>query len=300
MKQLPPLRAIRAFEACYRLRSFTRAANSLNVQQPAVSHQIRNLEDDLQTKLFTKHGAAIVPTDEADSYYEAIAAALNDIATASERLRSNNRNDSEISLATYPGIAAYWLLPKTQLLREKYPDLIMRVTTMEKNSDILLENVDCAIVFGDGNWKGFQAVKLIDEAVIPVAAPKVAEQYQHLSGKDLLEKGPIIYLEDEEERWLGWKEWAGKLAPEYGKINKLTSTSNYGLAINQALLGHGIALGWTGVVKDFVETGALVPLNFPIMHTNNGYYLVAKEDFFNTEMSENLLNLLRDQLTTVS
>lgn len=295
MKQLPPLRAIRAFEACYRLRSFTRAASSLNVQQPAISHQIRNLEDDLQTKLFTKHGATIIPTQEADNYYEAIAAALNDIATASDRLRDNNKKESEISLATYPGIAAYWLLPKTQLLRENYPELTMRVTTMEKNSDILLEDVDCAIIFGDGNWKGLQAVKLIDESAIPVATPKVAEQYRHLSGKDLLEQAPIIYLEDDEERWLSWKDWAKEFAPDCTRINKTTSISNYGLAINQALLGHGIALGWTGVIKDFIETGALTPLDFPILQTANGYYLVAKEDFFQTGICQNLLKLLQEQ-----
>ena len=296
MRQLPPLKAIRAFEACYRLRSYTRAANSLNVQQPAISHQIRNLEEDLQTKLFTKHGAQIVPTKEADAYYQAISAALNDIATASDRLRDKNKKENEISLATYPGIAAYWLLPKTQFLRENFPDLNIRVTTTEKNADILHEDVDCMIIFGDGNWKGFEAIKLINEAVIPVATPKVAEQYKHFTAEELVEKAPIIYLEDEEERWLSWKDWAKELAPNYNKINKMTSISNYGLAINQALLGHGIALGWTGVIKDFIDTGALIPLNFPILDTANGYYLVAKNDFFQTDICQNLLKLLQEQL----
>jgi hypothetical protein len=115
MNDLPPLKALRAFEACYRLGSYTRAAARLNVQQPAISHQIRLLESDLGVKLFVKRGAAMHPTDRAHDYYRTISLAFGDIERASARLRRQGKND-EITLATYPGIASFWLLSRLTTL----------------------------------------------------------------------------------------------------------------------------------------------------------------------------------------
>ena len=85
MKNLPPLRAIVAFEACYRLRSFTRAAASLNVRQPAISHQIRILEEDLGAKLFQRQGARIAPTGEADEFFRAVSSASLRLCAEAQR-----------------------------------------------------------------------------------------------------------------------------------------------------------------------------------------------------------------------
>ena len=118
MKHLPPLKAVRAFEACYRLGSFTRAARELNVGQPAISHQIRLLEQDLGAKLFTKHGAVPLPTGEADIYYRDVVQTLGDLERASIRMR-HRQESGALTIATYPGIAAFWLLPRLARMKNK-------------------------------------------------------------------------------------------------------------------------------------------------------------------------------------
>ena len=111
MRDLPPLKALRAFEACYRLRSFTRAAGTLNVGQPAISHQIRLLERDLGVELFEKRGSVIHATEEADTLYAAIAPAFFSIVEASRSIR-RAASTNDVTLATYSGIAAYWISPR--------------------------------------------------------------------------------------------------------------------------------------------------------------------------------------------
>ncbi|MDX1737951.1 MAG: LysR family transcriptional regulator, partial [Alphaproteobacteria bacterium] len=226
MKRLPSLKAIKAFEACYRLRSFTRAAQSLNVQQPAISHQLRILETDLNTKLFIKKGAQIEPTREADIYYETVSSALNEIASASDKIRGR-QDEATMTLATYPGVGAFWVLPKAQEMKNSYPDLKMRITTLEKDSEISIDEVDCAILFGDGNWPGFCCEKLIEEDMVPIVSPKIADQYKDMTAEQLLASAPIIYLEDSEARWLNWHQWRDIYAPSQRDINISMSISNY-------------------------------------------------------------------------
>lgn len=289
MKRLPPLKAIRAFEACYRLRSFTRAAQSLNVQQPAISHQIKNLEQDLNTKFFIKKGALIEPTLEADKYYEVISAALHDIATASERLRTTSGSDN-ITLATYPATASFWVIPRIESIRKSYPHIKLRVTTTEIDADMPLHDVDCAVIYGNGNWPGYRSVKMIPESFCPVASPKMARKYANYSPEQLLEEAPLIYLEDNEKRWSNWEDWQKQYAPNCKKLNISMSVTNYAVAINQALGGHGIAFGWDGVIQDFLSNGSLIQLGDKHVTTENGHYFIAKEEFFETEICQKIVS----------
>ena len=143
MYDLPPLKSLRVFEACIRLGNFTRAAREPNVGQPAISHQISALERDLGIALFERRGALTVPTADALVYYRSIADGLAAMARASNTLRKSKR---ALSLATYPGIAMFWLMPRLSKIRQSHSDLPIRVTTAERDQDIPLEDIDCAIL----------------------------------------------------------------------------------------------------------------------------------------------------------
>ena len=273
MKHLPPLRAVTAFEACYRLESFTRAAKSLNVGQPAVSHQIRNLEHDLGARLFIKHGAKIRPTAQADEFYLSVSSGLAEIARASERIRRRTR-DEGLSVATYPGIAAFWLLPRIAARDGASSAPQVRVTTADRDADLPLDETDCAILFGAGSWTGFQAELLRQESATPVACPSLAERWMGCTPAELVERAPLIHLEDPEQRWFTWEDWRRQMAPEATRINRAVTVTNHGIAIQEALLGAGIALGWSGVIDDLVARGALVALSPETIRSERGYYLV--------------------------
>lgn len=278
MHDLPPLKAIRAFESCYRLRSFTRAAAKLNVGQPAISHQIKQLEKDLGVALFIKRGAQVMATPEADLLYEQIAPALARIAEASRRLRAGS-SETETVLATYPGVAAYWASPRLSLLRERKGGFPVRILTAERDIDILSDEADCAIIFGKGDWPGRESLLLMKERVVPVAAPRLAKKLADASAADLLRQGPLIHLSDKEKRWFDWSDWQRRFAPEVTQINRALSVTNHGLAVHQALQGEGIALGWIDIIADLLTGGALVSLHDTALESDRGYWLVGWPGF---------------------
>lgn len=290
MKDLPPLKALRAFEACYRLRSYTRAADQLNVGQPAISHQIRLLEQDLSTPLFIKRGARIEATEAADRYFEIIAPALSRIADASRALRSMPERRG-LTLATYPGLAAYWVMPRLGRLPHLFEDCPVTVTTIETDADVDLNQVDCAILFGSGEWAGdVDAMVLLPEDVIPVASPALAERFQGLSPSEFLSEAPLIHLHDPKRRWFDWTDWRNKFAPEVSDLNASLTVTNHGLALYQALEGYGVALGWTGVIGDLLQSGALVPVFTEPLSSDRSYWLIARKGFLGTSQGRALLS----------
>ena len=288
MHHLPPLKAVRAFEACYRLGSYTRAAALLNVQQPAVSHQIRLLEEDLGLPLFSKKGTGVAPTEAAHDYYRTISAALGDIERASQRLRRQGRGEG-VTLATYPGLASYWVLPRLASLRKRAPDVVVRLTTAEMDADIPLGDVDCAILFGEGQWPGFHSRPLISEKVVPVANPRLLEEIGGRSPVELLERGPLIHLEDPENRWFNWADWKAAFAPEARLIDRGISVTNHGIAIHQALLGNGIALAWVDVVADLLNSGVLAALHEVPLESARGYHLLLSPEFEASDACQKIL-----------
>lgn len=278
MHNLPPLKALRAFDACVRLGSFTRAAAELNVGQPAISHQIQSLETDLGITLFDRLGARAIPTDQALSYHRSISAAFSEIGRATVSLRRSSRR-SGISLATYPGIAMFWLMPRLALLRQQVPDLPVLITTAEKDRDIDLDTLDCAILFGDGNWPGMESVLLMREEVIPVAAPTLAARLAGRPLEEMLAFGPLIHLEDRDHRWFTWRDWRDARAPKAERLDAGIQVTNHGIAIHQTLMGQGISLGWRGVIDDLTANGLLVALDESPLVSGRGYYLVAPGAF---------------------
>ena len=253
--------------------------------QPAVSHQIRILETDLGVKLFRKRGAAMAPTGQGHDYYRTVAMALGDLERASARLRRRRRDDS-VTLATYPGIASFWVLPRLAKLQRRSPQTIVRVTTAELDAHIPLDEVDCAILFGAGDRPGFESRLVIRESILPVAAPKLASELAGASAAELLETGPLIHLEDPERRWYTWQDWQARFAPDAGEPDHSIVVTNHGVAIHQALQGHGVALGWTGMIGDLLDSGLLVAMHDTPLTSSRGYHFLASPTFRETRACE--------------
>lgn len=291
MQNLPPLKSLRVFEACIRLGNFTRAARELNVGQPAISHQIHALECDLGVKLFERHGAQTRPTEEALIYYRSITGALAEMTRASIAIRRSKRLPG-LTLATLPGIAMFWLMPRLSIVKKSDPSLVIRVTTAERDQDIPLEDVDCAVLFGNGHWPGYESRLLMREEVVPIAAPALAARLGIRSRADILENGPLIHLEDHDGRWFTWGEWRSRRSPETQTIDSGITVTNHGIAIHQTLIGEGIALGWKGVIDDLLENKLLVALDDEPLSSERGYYLVSTMEFLSSRAGELLLQAL--------
>jgi LysR family transcriptional regulator, glycine cleavage system transcriptional activator len=199
-RQLPPLNALRAFEAAARAESFTRAAEELCVTQGAVSHQVKSLEATLGIKLFSRERQRLIITDAGRDYLVVIRDALDRIAAGTERL-VERQNAGVLTVSTSPDFAAKWLVNRLGRFAEANPGIDLRVSATMHHVDFAREDVDVAVRHGDGNWGGLDAVRLCSEELFPVCSPKLMSGRNRIVKPPDLLKFPLLHLDD-------WKAWS--------------------------------------------------------------------------------------------
>src|SRR6266852_1965470 len=150
-RQLPPLNALKAFEAAARSESFTRAAEELCVTQGAVSHQVKALEATLGVKLFNRERQRLVMTEAGREYLAVVRDALDRIALGTDRLMQR-QSSGVLTVSTSPDFAAKWLVYRLGGFAESHPEINLRVSAASHYIDFAREDVDLAIRHGDGNW----------------------------------------------------------------------------------------------------------------------------------------------------
>src|SRR6476620_9026872 len=164
-QRLPPLNALKAFEAAARHESFTRAAAELFVTQGAVSHQVKALETELGLKLFNRERQRLVLTEAGRDYLAVVRDALDRIALGTERLLQR-QSAGVLTVSTSPDFAAKWLVHRLGNFVEAHPGIDLRVSAT-------MHHVDFAVGQGDGNWPGLDTVRLSSEQLFPVCSPKL-------------------------------------------------------------------------------------------------------------------------------
>src|SRR3954467_13618713 len=186
--RLPPLNALKTFEAAARHESFTRAAEELCVTKGAVSHQVKALEAELAVKLFNRERQRLIITEAGRDYLTVVRDALDRIALGTERLLQR-QNAGVLTVSTSPDFAAKWLVHRLRPFAEAHAGIDLRVSATLHHVDFAREEVDLAVRHGDGNWPGLETVQLSPEKLFAVCSPKL------LSGRRRLEKprAPLKY-----------------------------------------------------------------------------------------------------------
>jgi DNA-binding transcriptional LysR family regulator len=282
-KDLPPLEFLVAFEAAARLGSFTAAAEELNLTQAAVSRQIRLIEQSLGRSLFTRAHRAVRLTPEGRDFQHTVSLALSHIANAARGLRAVE-GSSRLTVAADQSVAALWLLPKLEDFQREHGDIDLRLISSDLEADCLAEDVDVAIVHGDGNWPGYEAALLLDEEVFSVCSPAYLERHGAIARPaDLLER-VLIDLDDDHWNWINWRVWLTEQTVDLphggdrpGGLRRLVINS-YPLIVQAARDGLGVALGWKHLVDEPLAAGTLVRPLEHLVRTDFGYYLLMRQD----------------------
>ena len=170
MPHLPPLAALRAFEAAARHLSFTRAADELHVTQTAISHRIRGLEERLGVRLFRRLSRGLVLTDEAQRYLPAVRDAFARLEAATAELLAR-RTGGTLTASVVPSFAAKWLVPRLGRFRAADPDIDLRISTSQHLVDFAREDVDIGLRMGRGHYPGLRVDRLFGETLVPVCGP---------------------------------------------------------------------------------------------------------------------------------
>lgn len=274
-RQLPPLNALRAFEAAARHLSFVRAAEELHVTPAAISQQIKLLEDHLGVTLFLR-GKKLSLSDTADAVLPLVSEAFDQIERAMLKLRPGSPGDTLV-ISAPPAFAARWLIPRLDDFQSHHPDIDLRLHATRRLVNFQVEDVDMAIRFGAGNYPGLIAERLMPEAIVPVAAPSLSASIR--TADDLAR---CTLLEDEWHTGNGvFPDWATWLATLGVKNNTPLRTRHFGdasLAIQAAVSGLGATLTWYSLVVDHLKAGRLARLLDQIIPTELGYYLVMPQN----------------------
>src|SRR4051795_11068823 len=194
-RQLPPLNALRAFEAAARHESFTRAAEELCVTQGAVSHQVKALEETLGLKLFNRERQRLVITEAGRDYLAVLRDAFDRIAVGTERL-VQRQTSGVLTVSTSPDFAAKWLVNRLGRFAEAHPGIDLRISATLHHIDFAREEVDVAVRHGDGNWPGLDAVRLCTEQLFAVCSPKLMSGRNRISKPSDLLKSSLLHLDD--------------------------------------------------------------------------------------------------------
>jgi LysR family transcriptional regulator, glycine cleavage system transcriptional activator len=259
LEQFPGLRSLRAFNAAARHLSFTKAADEMGVTPAAISHQIKELEDQIGVALFTRTSRSMVLTREGDILSTAAAESLETLARAVKRIkRLENRKVLKVSAS--PSIAAKWLVPRLDRFLDQAPGAEVRVDVSTTALDFERDDVDIAIRFGQGRYPGLKSDLLFTDKIFPVCSPRIITKEKPLAQpKDLL-RHTLIHLEYEAQGvvWPNWKMWMLAAGINDFDDKRGLHFGQTSLTVQAAIDGHGVALGDSNLVADDIAAGRLV------------------------------------------
>lgn len=267
-RNVPPLRALRAFEAAARHLSFTAAAEELHVTQAAVSQQIKHLESLLDVQLFRRINRRLELTEEGQAYVPEVRESLERLSAATARMARRQRLGI-LTVSVMPSFATRWLIPRLPRFRAQYPDVQVRISAFEWPVDFDKQDVDMAVRYGRGDWPSLHTVQLMDEEIFPVCSPRLTAK---LDSPEALAHYTLLHDDYSREDWFAWLDAAGVtgIDPAGG-----LSFSHTDLMLEAAERGLGIALGRTPLVAEALERGTLIRPCATTLPGDLAYYVVC-------------------------
>lgn len=254
MRKIPPLHALRAFEATARHASVTQAADELGVSHSAVSQQVRGLEDYFGQALFHRNGRRVEPTEAAKALLDEVRTAFDRIAIAAEQFAVRN-GSAAITINATPSFAMRWLIPKSSAFQLANPTANVVVETSRSDEiDHLTKSYDFIIRRAPMKRADHICVKLIDDHSTAVLAPKLWATLKG-AGPQELRRSVLLHLKSRPDAWQRWFEASGAkpAEPPPGPYYE-----HFFLSLQAAINGLGVAVGPLCLIEDDLAQGRLL------------------------------------------
>lgn len=269
--RLPPLPALRFFEAAGRHLSFKLAAAELNVTPSAVSHGIVGLERALGVELFVREPRKLSLTAEGADYLPYVSEALSLIAIGTQRLPHHGARRS-ITVSCAPTFAARWLLPRLHRFAERWPTIGVTVDTSRRQVGFPVDGFDFAIRMSRA--AGAAWTRLFGESLVPVCSPAYREAVGGKDGAVDLRRAALIHVTPAGEDWQAWLERTGTEGVGLAAGLRVDTIQ---MAFEAAAMGLGVALGRRPLVDQDLASGALVEAGLPAIEAETAYWLVGSD-----------------------
>jgi LysR family glycine cleavage system transcriptional activator len=265
---LPPLHALRAFEAVGRLLSFRRAGEELLITQSAVSHHIQTLELTLGVPLFDRKGRSVALTAAGERYLDNVSRAFALVAEGTREIGSHAARQI-LRVSLLPSFAANWLVSRLDGFRDAHPQVELVLDPTLNWANLSGGEADIAIRYGIGEWPGLRCELLAAERLMPVLSPDLAARRPLTKPADIL--GHTLLVSHRPTEWEAWVRHAGL---DIAAARRLQLT-DYNIVLQAALASQGVAMGRSLLVADHLRRGALVtPLPEVATSPGLGYWAV--------------------------
>lgn len=291
-QQLPPLNALRAFEAVARHLSFTKAAEELNVTRAAISHQIRFLEDYLGFPLIERKNRAIELSPQAEAALPKLREGFNNLAEAVRLMRSAAAPTQSITVWAAPSFASKWLIPRLPRFSRRHPEIDMQINSNamlvvadQQQGASLIDSffrqnqVDVVISFGTGSHAGENAERLFPVSAVPVCSPALASD-AHPHPLRVPEKLACHTLLHDDTDYVGhptWVKWLQLHGVSGVNASRGLHFNHVSLALDAAVDGQGVLLCLKPLAQSDVEAGRLcIPFDLP-MPLEHAYYIIRPQ-----------------------
>ena len=274
--KLPPLTALRVFEAAVRHGGFAKAAAELALTPNAVAHQVKQLENWLDMPLFKRQARGVQPTAAARAYAAALAEHFARIGEATQDVLARH-DERVVTLTAIPSLVSRWLMPRLPRFAAAHPEVEVRILATVKAIDLARGGADAAIRLGPGRYPGLQVELLMPEDFVAVASPGfIAAHPQLRTPADLLGL-PLLHDEmlasiAEQVDWSRWLKAQGVTPPR--RLPGYLFSHTY-LTVEAAIAGQGVAIASGPMLGDALLTGKLVALFDGLsLRGPYGYYLL--------------------------
>jgi LysR family glycine cleavage system transcriptional activator len=292
--RLPPLNALRAFEATGRHLSVKKAAAELNVTPAAVSHQIKALEEFLGVQLFLRRNRALELTEAARACLPKLREGFDSLVQAVERLRAH-KGGGRLTVSAAPSFAARWLMPRLHRFLESHPEVDVRVSARLRQTaegarrgaaaeratvDAWLADSDVAILYGRGDYPGFRVDKLFALTLTPICSPRLITDPEHPLVRPADLKHHLLLHDDTGDLYDGvpfWEVWLRAAGVEGVDLSRGPHFSHAVLAFEAAIEGHGVVATLPLLAESDLHSARLVTpfaLRVPLQ---SSYFLVCAE-----------------------
>lgn len=266
---------MRIFEAVGRLGSLTAAGAELGMSQPAVSYQIRRIEEQVGTALISRLHRGSRLTEAGETLFKAVHSGLGRLDDAVREVRAR-AGSPVIRIFTDYGFASFWLMPRVADFRRLHPGIEVHVVASQGLDGAQDGTTDAAILFGREADVPTGARLLMPERVVPVCSPGFRTRFGPFADAQSLARQPLLHLDTVgRARWLTWTSWLAAQGvarePQQGDLGLNT----YGFVIQAAVAEQGVALGWMGLVDAYLADGTLVAVGPEMRRDDCGYWLIV-------------------------
>lgn len=272
-----PFNALRTLEAVVRLRGFGRAAEELNVTQSSVSQHIKLLEDWLGHRLLIRQNPHTVPTENGERLASSVRDGFGGIELICDEMRDSPKlRRNGLLVASPPGFAFLWLLPRLLSFDDQNPNIPISLSTDPKSRDPATSEADVQIVYSAGGFPNMHAERVVTETMSPVCAPSIAKS---LSAVDDLVNFVILKDDHESSAALSnWDFWAKEVNVSLPHFTRKRKFGQANLVVQAAMSGSGVAMGRSPLVEDAINAGSLVYPFAQVAESQMSYWFVCRHD----------------------